>query len=154
MYRAKVKSDDPVISKRWAYGDKVTIGDRVFIVLDDAEYDKDGLSHGKYQEVISGFIEVIPESIGQSTGRQDMDGVEIFNKDIVKLCYGIPPTFDTLVIEYADDEIVHDISVSGWWMRNIRANGTSGSLCKTYECDLEVIGNTTDNPELLQDQAK
>ena len=97
--------------------------------------------------------EVIPESVGQYTGRQDMNEVEIYDKDIVKLCYGIPPTFDTLLIEYADDETVGDISVSGWWMRNIRPNGVSGSLCKTYENDLEIIGNATDNPELLTEKS-
>lgn len=94
-------------------------------------------------------VEVIPETVGQYTGRK-ADGVEIYDGDIVKLCYGIPPTYDTLIIEYADDEEIADSSVSGWWMRNIRKNGVSGSLCKTYENDLEVIRNIHQNPELLE----
>ena len=151
--RGKVKSDDPVISKQWVFGGAVTVEGRTFIVPDDAELD--GLIAEDTEDItgiIEGIIEVIPESVGQSTGLKDSDGVEIYDKDIVKLCYGIPPTFDTLVIEYADDETVADISVSGWWMRNIRPNGVSGSLCKTYENDLEIIGNTTDNPELLEQE--
>ena len=69
------------------------------------------------------------------------EGQKIFEGDKVKLCYGIPPTFDTFVIEYADDEVVADVSVSGWWMRNINKKRVSGSLCKTYENDIEVIGH-------------
>ena len=91
----------------------------------------------------------------QYTGLKDFqrteeypEGRRIYEGDIVRLCYGIPPTFDTLIIEYAADEVVADISVSGWWMRNIRPNGVSGSLCKTYENDLEVIGTIHQNPEL------
>jgi len=85
------------------------------------------------------------------TGLADRNGTEIFEGDKIRLSYGIPPTYDTLVIEYADDEVVADISVSGWWMRNTRPNGCSSSLCKTYESDIEVIGNIHQNPELVND---
>ncbi len=91
-----------------------------------------------------------PVEVEQYTGRKDKNSKEIYDGDIAKLCYGIPRTYDTFVIEYADDESVADISVSGWWMRNIRPNGVSGSLCKTYENALEIIGNIFENPELLE----
>lgn len=84
------------------------------------------------------------------TGLKDKNGTEIFEGDIITLSYGIPAKVDTLVIEYADDETVADISVSGWWMRNTRPNGCSSSLCKTYENDLEVIGNIHQHPDLLK----
>lgn len=78
-----------------------------------------------------------------------MDGDNIFDGAIAKLSYGIPPTQDTVVIEYADNEVVADISVSGWWMRNIRSNGVSASLCKTYENDLKIIGHVHTDPDLV-----
>lgn len=94
---------------------------------------------------------VIPETVGQYTGLKDEKGKEIYEGDILTLSYGIPVKVDTLIIEYADDEVVQDISVSGWWMRNVRPNGVSGSLCKTYANDIEVIGNKWDNGDLLND---
>ena len=90
------------------------------------------------------FVEVDPATVGQQTPHESKSGKPIYAGDIIKLSYGIPPKFDTLLIEYADDEVVADISVSGWWMRNIRPNGCSSSLCKTYEGDIEVIGNIHD----------
>ena len=99
--------------------------------------------YGKYLR----FEDVV---LVHSTGLEDKNGVEIYAGDIVRLSYGIPPISDSLVIEYADNETIADISVSGWWMRNIRENGCSSSLCKTYENDLEVIGNKWENPELKE----
>ncbi len=147
MYRGK-----RIDGKGWVKGWYVKGGsDHISYIIEES-VTIHHLQQNNFQRPIVGLIPVIPESVGQSTGRKDRNGVEIYGGDITKLSYGIPPTYDTLIIEYADDETVGIISVSGWWMRNVRKNGVSGSLCKAYENDLEIIGNTTDNPKLLKEQ--
>ena len=90
-------------------------------------------------------------SIMQFTGFKDRNKTDIYGGDIAKLSYGIPPTYDIVIIEYADEEYIGDIPISCWWMRNVRPNGCSASLCKTYENDLEIIGNIIQDKELLND---
>lgn len=109
---------------------------------------------GSDDDYLSGHrIEYIPDrfDILLWTGIKDKNGEDIYDGHIVKLSYGIPPTFDILVIEYADNETIADISVSGWWMRNIRRAGYAASLCKTYENDLEIIGHKYTHSHLLKE---
>jgi len=131
-YRGKRKKND-----EWIYGDlwqPVRDNRKVaFILQQDNKY------------------EVHPDSVGMWTGLKDIEDTEIYEKDIIKLTYGIPPISDKLLIEYAQNEYVNEVSVSGWWMRNIRKNGCSSSLCSIYQGDITIIGNTTDNPELLKE---
>ena len=100
---------------------------------------------------IKGYAEIDPTTLAMQTGILDKHKVEIYGSypvdgikseggDRVKLSYGIPPTYDILKIEYVNNEETMDMFVSGWWMRNERENGVSTSLCKTYENDLEIIG--------------
>ena len=133
-FRGKIKGGD------WNYGFYV-VQSGVHGILTDGEIEGCDLL----------FVEVDPASVGMFTWRKDRNNIKIFSDDICKLSYGIPPKTDTVVIEWADDkETVGGLAVSGWWMRNIRKGGVSGSLCKIYEPDLEIIGNVTDNPELLE----
>jgi uncharacterized phage protein (TIGR01671 family) len=84
----------------------------------------------------------------QSTGFQYNDGKDIFEGDIVRLGYGIPPTSADLVIEWTTTETIDDVPVCGWWMRNLDPKGTSSMMSDLY--DLEKIGNRYANPELLR----
>ncbi len=159
MYRAKVKSSDPVISKRWAYGDKATVEGRTFIIPDDATIAQWGKNYG-----IFGFIEVIPESVGQSTGLKDKAGVEIFGGDVVECVR------EDSFPDYNVGEIGYDTNRACFLVRyfkKIQQKGFLKTLAKdgqiisdttnTYMYEkvtawkFTVIGNTTDNPELLQE---
>ncbi|KKL61792.1 hypothetical protein LCGC14_2191750 [marine sediment metagenome] len=136
----------PIDGKDFVYGWYIELGNHHLIADETTDWDNAG-DPGVIE--IEGLIEVNPKSIGQATGLK-AGKKEIYGGDIVKLSYGIPPTYDTLIIEYADNETIADISVSGWWMRNTRKNGCSSSLCKTYEHDIEIIGTIHTHPELIK----
>ncbi len=128
MYRAKVKSSDPVISKRWAYGGKATVGGKTFIIPDDATIeDVDG------EWMLRGFVEVIPASVGQSTGKRDYNGRVIYAADTLKSC----TTKRILTVAWADSKCA--FVLRGDRHENLMA-----------EWDLENF-EVTDKPELLQE---
>ena len=91
----------------------------------------------------------------QFTGLRDMNGTEIYEGDILKLSYGIPPTSDTVEVVwysdyYLDMEDEKSITYCGWWFKNIRQNGCSAPAGLEYQNDIEIIGNIYENPELLK----
>ena len=53
-------------TKRWAYGYYCKIGNKAYIVLDDAELCED--EQGTPDNAIFGFIEVDPDTVGQFSG--------------------------------------------------------------------------------------
>lgn len=93
------------------------------------------------------FIEVEPESVGQYIGREDCNGVEIYEGDLIEIsenCNGtIKPWINEVVFRHNAFCLV---------------NKECCELCKEgfgitcYLCEapgtIKVIGNTTDNPEL------
>ncbi len=135
MYRG-----NRVDSKGWAYGYyAVIVVDSIVYCYIIPATATGTINQGTGQKAIEGMIEVIATSVRQSTGRRDRDGVKIYEKDIVSL-FGA-----TLLY------------VIKWNER--RARYFMESTIGTFKGDIhqvnlsKVIGNTTDNPELLEKQA-
>ena len=128
-------------TKRWAYGYYCKIGNKAYIVLDDAELCED--EQGTPDNAIFGFIEVDPDTVGQFTGYPDKYGKKIFSGDIVKVwlkkyesvCL---PTFRHGIIEYVYD---------AYWIIPI---GRRASWRCLRNRPIEIIGNKWDNPELME----
>lgn len=115
----------------WIEGYLTVCDDRYFIV----EKDKvgclcfDTLPKGHY--VFMQYLEIIPETLGQFTGKYDKNGKKIFEGDIVEamMDYGPAGLLKTITRIYWDDN-------GGWqW--------------EYFETDtIEVIGNIHDNADI------
>lgn len=81
------------------------------------------------------FYEVIPETVGQYIGLTDKNGVKIFEWDIIKSKFGV------FLVRYNSD-------ISSFTLRSV-VNVNYPCLNVGTTKSLEVIGNLSDNPELL-----
>jgi hypothetical protein len=127
----------------WVYGNLITMNNK-------SSYGKDGVFSNKWiMEVVdclevdsfkSGCevwtentcIQVHPESVGQWTELKDQNGVDIYKGDIVE-------------IEWDDGEITTDTIIWCDW------GYCTSNFSDMPDCaQVKVIGNITDNPELLE----
>ena len=96
------------------------------------------------------LIEVIPETVGQYTGLKDMNGVEVYEGDIV--------AFEDSDGGYEYQDLVINAGIVaygelGFYFTNRVAVEMDDFYIKDGRCDdVEVIGNIHDNPELLEEE--
>ena len=88
-------------------------------------------------------IEIIPETIGQYTGLTDKNGKRVFEGDIISI------RFEEDVVYYENAEVYFDTEHYGWHVRY--SDYESFGLWEYDDCDITVIGNIHDNPELLKE---
>jgi uncharacterized phage protein (TIGR01671 family) len=124
----------------WVYGWYCEVEEKHFIIPFDAT------NHNQDTEIM-GFDEVIPSSVGQSTGPKDKNGVEIFEGDIcmIERKYGeepedlFPPT----------KSVVENL---GWaveykFMEETNYKEDSVDLGLIAQAFVEVIGNIHEGKE-------
>jgi len=125
-------------SKKWYYGSHVRIGNRHFIVNPDAGFAKCECG----EEFFAGYVEVIPETVGQSIGLCDKNGKEIYEGDIIRT------HFDKTILNDAYDEIGQVLLLgnlfNGFGIEDVKR-------CIHYEIysHSEVIGDIHLKPELI-----
>lgn len=89
----------------------------------------------KAMPYVYSIYDVAPATVGQYTGLCDKNGKKIFEGDIVQLLRHVHSTNALELVEYCGGGF-SPFAIPGW-------------ECTPDACDVEVIGNIHDNPELL-----
>lgn len=112
--------------------------------------------HLVFNDDVSVWVSVDPDTIGKLTGLTDRNGVKIFEGDIIRWHDNTELSVGGQIAEvcfgkYRDaDSAFDDVYAIGFYLR------TSGGECVTicwldeYKNDFDIIGNIHDTPELLE----
>ena len=121
------------INGDWVYGDFVRGNERKSLRDSIFVYDSETQSFNDY--------EINPSTLGQYTGLTDKDGKRIFEGDIAKVLQG------------KDKDIAYVGFENGAFMLYPKTGNIYERTLWEYwynDWDVEIIGNITDNPELLE----
>ena len=123
-----------IADNEWYYGDLIQVesGRVHYFIIQDYEIKEDRIELNTCASP-----EVIPETIGQYTGLKDKNGKEIWENDIVEI---------TRECIYEQGIIVLK---NGCFFIKTKENLLALYNCELNNYKVKVIGNITDNPELL-----
>ena len=132
-----------IFDKKWIYGDGIhypksmNYKGRCFI---------DGM-----KERANDWIEVIPETVGQFTGLCDKNGKEIYSGDIIEFyLFGEEKNLkETGYICYSERRAAFMIKVKSGEKLLLALNIPTSISILDPDPNFEVIGNITDNTELI-----
>lgn len=140
-------------NNEWYYGDLIIDEGRYYICLQVND-------HIKRDDYEVYMIEVIPETVGQYTGLHDKNGKEICEKDIIKGNY----YYETGNVLDSTPRRVEFIGKIGFEEGTFQIECIKGHVHNSpkramfallyFNVKIEIIGNTTDNPELLKCENK
>ena len=127
------------ISKEWVYGNLVYTSQLTAIKEVNGDYFRP--------------VSINPDTIGQYTGLKDKNGKKIFEGDIIKTPRG---SIGEVVFGRAEEECTHrehrrkitDVYTTYGWVFK-RADGFTIAIDDEI-LQGELIGNVTDNPELMK----
>lgn len=124
-----------IADNEWYYGDLIQVesGRVHYFIIQDYEIKEDRIELNTCASP-----EVIPETIGQYTGLKDKNGKEIWENDIVEI---------TRECIYEQGIIVFK---NGCFFIKTKENLLALYNCGLNNYKVKVIGNITDNPELLE----
>ena len=96
----------------------------------------------------TGGLRVIPETIGQYTGLKDKNGKKIFEGDIIRTHFNLDDvTQEPFVVTWNEEKAMFE-GVKP--IKMVRDYLKTFSFFPEQRFIYEVIGNVTDNPELME----
>ena len=127
-------------TKEWICGDLAHIYNRIPCIMPEwcmsSVPDDEEIKRNK-EMLLGGFMEVIPETVGQFTGLHDKFGKEIYEDDVLEEVEGIEQL--TYFVEWVGD---------GFALYDSKNDIYLGLYLTCEKC--KVIGNIHDNPELVK----
>lgn len=131
-------------SGEWVYGWYCVMSGIAYIIPENQQF-----RNPADPDIENSFIEVYPDTVGQFTGEHDAKGNRIFENDILKYVESPSKHNYFVVFKNGSFDLYHTQIIEAWRNEHLRW----GSLQRAFEFGdkfkLEVIGNTSDNLELL-----